>query len=232
MWTRKELKDRAKASFKANYWLCVVIALIMTALTAATNEVSTSGSDVDAMSLIGQLSDASGVSVNSLVAMFAGVGAVAIIISSLITVFIKNPLFVGATRFFVVNAGEKANLNELIYSFKDGRFVKTAVTVFLKDLFIALWSCLLVVPGIIAHYSYYMVEYIMADDPTLSYMAAIKKSKEMMKGQKWNTFVLELSFIGWEILNAITCGIVGVFYVQPYLESTKAELYLALKKQA
>ena len=50
-------------------------------------------------------------------------------------------------------------------------------------------------------------------------------SKKMMMGQKWEAFVLELSFVGWIILSVITCGIVGVFYVEPYRQATFAELY-------
>ncbi|MDD6580855.1 MAG: DUF975 family protein, partial [Lachnospiraceae bacterium] len=48
-------------------------------------------------------------------------------------------------------------------------------------------------------------------------------------GQKWNAFVLDLSFIGWHILSAFTLGILGVFYVMPYYYQTSAELYLTLK---
>ena len=50
-----------------------------------------------------------------------------------------------------------------------------------------------------------------------------------MNGQKWKSFVLDLSFIGWNILSAITLGIVGVFYVDPYKNMTDAALYEALK---
>ena len=53
----------------------------------------------------------------------------------------------------------------------------------------------------------------------------------MMKGQKWNTFVLDLSFLGWMILSGITLGIVGIFYVNPYMQATDAELYLTLKNK-
>ena len=43
-------------------------------------------------------------------------------------------------------------------------------------------------------------------------------------------FVLDLSFIGWQILSGLTFGILGIFYVNPYIYATKAELYLALKR--
>ena len=54
------------------------------------------------------------------------------------------------------------------------------------------------------------------------------RSSELMNGQKMNAFILDLSFIGWEILSAITAGIVGIFWVNPYVFATDAELYLEL----
>ena len=59
---------------------------------------------------------------------------------------------------------------------------------------------------------------------------AITKSREMMKGYKWQTFVLDLSFIGWGILSVITCGLVGLLYTNPYIYQTKAELYEFIKE--
>lgn len=50
-------------------------------------------------------------------------------------------------------------------------------------------------------------------------------SKRMMNGQKMETFILDLSFIGWALVAGITCGIAGVFYVAPYVNATNTELY-------
>ena len=60
---------------------------------------------------------------------------------------------------------------------------------------------------------------------------AFAKSKEMMQGNKWNAFVLDLSFIGWHILGVCTLGIVEIFYAAPYNFITDAELYHALKNE-
>ena len=65
----------------------------------------------------------------------------------------------------------------------------------------------------------------------MSVMDALCKSKEMMKGHRWNTFVLNLSFLGWKLLGVLTLGILDIFYTNPYVDATDAELYLALKKQ-
>ena len=74
-----------------------------------------------------------------------------------------------------------------------------------------------------------MVEFISADNPEMSATEVITKSRDMMRGNKWKAFVLDLSFIGWLILTGITAGILGIFYVYPYMYQTDAELYLALK---
>ena len=77
-----------------------------------------------------------------------------------------------------------------------------------------------------------MIPYILAENPRISRKRAFEISKNMMDGEKWNAFVLDLSFIGWILLSAITCGIVGIFYVNPYREATFAELYAFNKAKA
>jgi uncharacterized membrane protein len=76
-----------------------------------------------------------------------------------------------------------------------------------------------------------MVPYILADNPNIGYRRAVELSKEMTRGHKFRIFVLDLSFIGW-ILLGIVVLFVGVLFVMPYIYATKAELYLALRRQA
>ena len=101
---------------------------------------------------------------------------------------------------------------------------------FMRNLYIFLWSLLLLVPGIIKSFEYYMVTYLMAEFPDMSREEAFRLSKKMMMGNKMDVFILELSFFGWYILTAFTCGILGLFYVTPYVHATKAELYIKLRK--
>ena len=100
---------------------------------------------------------------------------------------------------------------------------------FMVNLFIALWSLLLIVPGIVKAYSYRMVPFLVAERPEIDYKEALDTSRKMMDGEKMNAFVLDLSFLGWMILTALTCGILGVFYTVPYMSQTNAELYVTLK---
>ena len=88
---------------------------------------------------------------------------------------------------------------------------------------------LFVIPGIIKHYSYRLVPYILSESPDMDTEEAFRLSMEMMDGNKWDAFVLDLSFLGWEILSGITMGILGLFYVHPYRACTNAELYAVLR---
>lgn len=74
-----------------------------------------------------------------------------------------------------------------------------------------------------------MIPYLLAEDPTISKEDAFRLTKQMMTGDKWNAFVLDLSFIGWELLSILTCCILFIFYVAPYEYLTHAELYKVLK---
>ncbi len=84
---------------------------------------------------------------------------------------------------------------------------------FFRILFITLWSLLLVIPGIIATYSYSMTAYILCENPQMTAREAIKKSKELMKGNRWRLFCLEISFIGWELLAVLAIVLVTVMFM-------------------
>lgn len=100
---------------------------------------------------------------------------------------------------------------------------------FLRGLFVFLWSLLLVIPGIIASYSYSMTAYIMIDNPRYSALEAITASKKLMSGNKWRLFCLHFSFIGWNFLSILTCGI-GFLWLSPYIEAANAAFYIELKE--
>lgn len=100
----------------------------------------------------------------------------------------------------------------------------TAAARILRGIYVLLWSLLLVIPGIIASYSYAMTEYILAEHPELSASEAIGMSKQMMNGNKWRLFCLQISFIGWNILCAFTLGI-GNLWLTPYKQAATAVFY-------
>lgn len=107
-----------------------------------------------------------------------------------------------------------------------GFFFKIILLNILESIFISLWSLLLVVPGIIAAYRYRMALYILIDDPTKSALQCIRESKEMMRGRKGELFMLDLSFIGWELLSGF--AVIGWFvriWTTPYMGLTYALYY-------
>ena len=120
-------------------------------------------------------------------------------------------------------------LETLFIGFQD--FGRILGTMFLMQLYIFLWTLLLVVPGIIKTCSYAMTPYILREHPELSYNAAIEKSMAMMNGHKMKFFLLYLSFIGWAILCLLTLGI-GYLFLIPYMNTSVAAFYEDLKANA
>ena len=154
--------------------------------------------------------------------------AVALILRALLF----NPLEVGGRKFFMENACEKKEgIGTMLDGFQNGYYGNVVVAMLVRDVKIFLWSLLLVIPGIIKAYEYRMVPYILAEHPELNYREVLNMSSEMMNGQKMNAFVLDLSFIGWYLLSGITGGIAGIFWVNPYVYATDAELYLELSTE-
>lgn len=146
----------------------------------------------------------------------------------LMDVFICNPVEVGCKRYFLHNLNEKAQVGNIGYAF-DNNYKNITKTMFFRDLYTVLWTLLLIIPGIVKSYEYQMIPYLLAENPQMTKEQAFAESKRMMTGQKWRAFVLDLSFIGWNILSALTLGILGIFYVQPYMDATHAALYEALR---
>ncbi len=123
---------------------------------------------------------------------------------------------------------KEVDLAMMFDGFKD--YSRIVVTKLLQFVYTMLWSMLLYIPGIIKHYSYAMTDYILKDEPELKNNAAIEKSMAMMEGNKMKLFMLDLSFIGWILLSMITFGI-GMFFVQPYMQSAHVAFYEDLKAQ-
>jgi len=99
-----------------------------------------------------------------------------------------------------------------------------AVTRLLRTLYVFLWTLLFIIPGIVANYNYAMTEYILAENPYLTPTQAIERSKEMMYGNRFRLFCLEISFIGWDILAALTFGL-GYLWLTPYKQAAYAVFY-------
>lgn len=95
------------------------------------------------------------------------------------------------------------------------------------EVFTLLWTLLFIFPGIVAAYSYSQTFYIMLDHPDMSPLEAIRASKQLMQGHKFEYFILELSFFGWAFVSMFTFGLLGI-WLQPYMHVTYASYYNAL----
>ncbi|MBR4528676.1 MAG: DUF975 family protein [Lachnospiraceae bacterium] len=235
MWNRADLKAKGKEAFKRNYWLSVLVALILSVITGISSSSSSSGASNGASQATGNgnslqaaLEQMGGVEAFALVAVILGILATLALLFIVLDILVFNPLQVGCKNFFLKNSDANADLNTLGAGFKP-RWGNVVVTTLLRDIFLALWFCLFIIPGIVKCYSYRLVPYILAENPDMKPTEVITLSRQMMNGQKMNAFILDLSFIGWVLLECITCGIAGVFYVRPYINATDAELYKAIK---
>lgn len=93
-----------------------------------------------------------------------------------------------------------------------------------QTILVLLWSLLFIIPGIMAAYSYAMTSYILAEHPDMLPGDAIARSRELMAGNRWRLFCLGFSFIGWDILSAMTMGIGGL-WLTPYKQAAIAAFY-------
>lgn len=160
-----------------------------------------------------------------------GIGlSLAAVIALIFTILIAEPLIVAGRRYFIkATEEENAKMNEMGEVFKKGCWINVTITMLLKNIYNLLWY-LTIIGGFIKTYEYKMIPYILAENPTVNRKEAFKLSKEMMRGNKWKTFVLDLSFILWNMLSVITFGLLNILYVNPYKSMTFAELYKELKK--
>lgn len=236
-WTRDRLKTNGRIAFKKNYWSCVAVAVIMGIITGLSGvNGGRAGGSASQNSLYG--TDGFGYMFHyGWRFPFTGlaIAMTAIMLTLVILalkIFVGSLLEVGGKRFFVLNKTENPTVGTIFDAFRSGHYVNIVLAMFLKELFTSLWTLLFVIPGIVKHYEYLMIPYILAENPGMDRKEAFRISKRMMDGQKMETFILDLSFIGWILLSAITCGIAGIFYVNPYREATFAELYAFNKAQA
>ena len=147
------------------------------------------------------------------------------------TIFVTEPLSIGATRFFMCARNGDVQFGNIGYAFKKGQYIKVVKTTVVKSLYTFFWSLLFIIPGIVKTFSYALVPYILSENPTISTKKAITISRKTMKGEKWHFFILGLSFILWYVLGAIACGI-GTIFVLPYVQATYAEFYALMRQKA
>ena len=139
---------------------------------------------------------------------------------AIFTLIVGGAVRLGYARFNLNLADGKDAAFSDLFSQKD-RLWDGFCMKFLQGLYIALWSLLLVIPGIVKTYSYAMTPYIMAEHPSLTANEAITESRRIMDGNKWRLFCLDFSFIGWELLCSLPLY-AGGFLVLKYFTGSEA----------
>lgn len=98
-------------------------------------------------------------------------------------------------------------------------------------LWVFLWMLLFVIPGIVKTFAYSQMFFVLAEYPGIGVRKAMHISKLITRGHKGDLFVMYLSFFGWMILCALSCGI-GSLWLAPYMTTSFVNAYLALKNEA
>lgn len=303
MWTRRELKDRAKVTFKKTYWKHVLVSIVLAMVVGTAGGVSSgiSSSISNVGNVIGHGVGSSSYDEDDLedfsngitdgyndykfdwdereeadsdeeneigfsldpesgeftidgktytidkptraAAIGAAVGVAAAVIIAImfiglilslfgiaVDIFVYNPIEYGCQKFFKRSMDENQSLGVMFNGFKDG-YKNIVKVMFFRDLFVFLWSLLFIIPGIVKGYAYRLVPYILSENPSMSKDEALQESNRLMMGNKWKAFVLDLSFIGWNILCLLTWGVLDIFYVGPYRNATYAAFYEAVKAE-
>lgn len=211
--TRKELKDNAKQSLRGNWGQAIIVflitAIIFGIFTGAGHWLDETYINYDGTNIFYQFA--------------SPIGSILLWIGS----------FIGLSRNIAFLELRDDQKEEKPYMaafsvFTENRFGPELINFVLVSIFTFLWTWLLIIPGIIKAYSYSMTPYIVKDmvasDKQVGATDGINASKELMKGHKMALFIFDLSFLGWNILAAITCGL-GYLWVTPYYQTAKANFY-------
>lgn len=254
MINRFELKMRAREVLRENYWLsvaaCVLVSVITQIASSVLLPVNLLGSSMDLMS--------AGQSPFFMAAMSAGAMVVFLIMllfGVAISIFFIAPLNASRIRFFIQSAKGNNNLKTMLDIFRSEHYLNVVKTLFMRDLRLIGWSLIYIIPFVVIstlsvfaeeavylmpvcffaliplimkQYSYYMTDYIIAENPEMNYKECLELSRTMMRGCRFELFVLELSFIGWYLLGAMCFGI-GVIFVTPYVSATIVQFYFDRK---
>ena len=245
MWTRKELKDYAKGFLRQYYWEAFLVVLITTILTSGLGSAGQSqlptqdDFDFDGntqenftidMGLPSKVFNfTSGMIKSPLGLITVGVFGTLALVVGVLFMTLGFILEVGQSRFFLDGFKGDVNIKKVFSGFNSQEYLPIFKAQLLKFVSIFLWSLLLVIPGIIKTYQYRYVAYILAQDSSVSPREALDRSKAMTMGQKMDIFILDLSFVLWNLLSLVSFGL-STFFINPYVEATNARLYMILSQ--
>jgi len=225
---RAVLKGNAKAVLKRIFGNALLLMLLFSVVSGAVALVIMPVAFIIPFMSMGYFAYAEVVSIIMLV----------LLVSALIAafcIFVIMPMSVGIRKFFNTTTYGTDEVSTLFFAFRKGNgYLNIVKTQFLVGLYTCLWG-LIPFAGyfimIYKMYGYYLVPFILADNPHMPASRAIQLSEQMMHGRRFELFVLNISFIGWYLLSSLVPGI-GSFLVMPYVYATEAQFYMQVSWDA
>lgn len=221
MYYARELRQWAREGLKGHWLGAAVVCFVASLLSGGVDLIS-------GVLNLGAAGELEGESIGMLDLALADAWPLMVTItvaSLLLALIIGGAISFGMAHYFTnLTAHRPAKVSDLFARFHiclKGIWMSLVVS-----FFVALWSLLFVIPGIIAVYRYSLVPYLIAEFPELSVMDAMRESKRLMKGKKWRLFCLNFSFIGWMMLVMFLTAGIGNLFLAPYIQAANAAFYL------
>lgn len=254
---KTKAKEVLKNNYWMSFAICIIVNAITNSLSLTFQLPVDTSEEFDISSLLTMLPVDSHILLKLGIAGIIAAIAVLILFGIAINAFVLNPVIASGKRYFIKSAIEETSFHTVLDIFKGKSYLNVVKTLFIRRLIIFLYSLFFIIPlglcyayikmtnasgyilfisffglipMIIKEYSYFMVDYIIADNPETPTHDTLQKSKEIMTNCRFETFKLELSFYGLLILGVMVC-VVGVYFVLPYIEATLAQLYLDRKNK-
>ena len=227
-WDGKRLRQRARAVLKGHYLEMFFVSLVCSLVTGALRMTLEIRNGIKIRELINgdwYLPYAIRQLLPSLTFTTVAVGLAGICWR----LFISNPLEVGESRYFTLCRYGEYDWENTLFAYRSGKYRHIVGTMVVRDIKILLWGLLFIIPGIIKSYEYFMVPYIMAENPRMDRARAFEISSAVTRGDKWRMFALDLGFFALYLLLAVLTLGVGIVFLMPYHKAARAELYGGLR---
>jgi uncharacterized membrane protein len=140
---------------------------------------------------------------------------------NLIGVMLGGYVLFGMTKTYIgVTKNEQPVIEDALLAGIKDQPVRAPLLNLIQSFFLAFWTLLLIIPGIIKSYSYALTSYLIVKDRLLSPINAITKSRKLMDGHKFNLFMLDLGYLGWYVLSIFTFGVL-LAWVIPWHQTAR-----------
>ena len=151
---------------------------------------------------------------------------------ALFWLFVANVYRVGYSRVFLEGrVYKKVPFSRVVFLHRVHKNIRASLSMAVYTLLSYLWIITVVLYPV-KRYAYLLTPYLVAENPSLSPLEAIRMSTRMMKGHKWEAFLLEMSILPWLLLSLATGGLAGALFSNPYRETVMAEYCAGIRKLA